>query len=65
MFADRITPSNSKNNMTISEFKTYLEELIACGYGDYKLYADTQDGSSYSVRGDLLILKMSKTATIY
>ena len=25
----------------------------------------TKDGSSYSVRGDLLILKMSKTATIY
>lgn len=59
-----ITSDNKKKDITITEFRDFLDELIKEGYGDYSLEASTQDGSSYSVRCEVLAHRVSKTIEI-
>ena len=59
-----ITSDNKKKDITITEFRDFLDELIKEGYGDYLLEASTQDGSSYSVRCEVLAHRISKTIEI-
>lgn len=51
--------------LTVTELRDFLDDLIEEGYGDYDVEADTQDGSSYSVRDEVRVFRMSKTVTIY
>jgi len=59
-----ISSDNKKNDLTITEFRDFLNELIKEGYGDYSLEASTQDGSTYSVRCEVLVHRVSKTIEI-
>lgn len=56
--------SNEKS-LTITELRDFLNELIEEGYGDYKVEADTQDGSTYSVKDDVMVFNKSKVVTIF
>lgn len=51
--------------LTVAELRDYLNELIACGYGEYAVEADTQDGASYSVRDEALVFGLSKRVVIF
>lgn len=51
--------------LTVSELRDYLNELVAAGYGDYDVEADTQDGSTYSVQDEVLVFNKSKTVTLF
>lgn len=51
--------------LTVSELRDYLNELIAAGYGDYNVEADTQDDSTYSVQDEVLVFNKSKTVTLF
>jgi hypothetical protein len=59
-----ITSDNKKAGLTVTEFRDFLNDLIKEGYGDYSLEASTQDGSSYSVRCEVLAHRVSKTIEI-
>jgi hypothetical protein len=59
-----ITSDNKKDNLTITEFRDFLNDLIKEGYGDYSLEASTQDGDTYSVRCEVLAHRISKTIEI-
>lgn len=52
-------------SLTVTELRDFLNYLIEEGYGDYNVEADTQDGSSYNVRDEVKVFRMSKTVTIY
>lgn len=52
-------------SLTVTELRDFLNYLIEEGYGDYDVEADTQDGSSYNVRDNVKVFRMSKTVTIY
>jgi hypothetical protein len=51
--------------LTVTGLRDFLDYLIEEGYGDYDVEADTQDGSSYNVRDEVRILRMSKIVTIF
>lgn len=52
-------------SLTVTELRDFLNYLIEEGYGDYDVEADTQDGSSYNVRDEVRVLRMSKIVTIF
>lgn len=64
---DALEVKGSKDGkaLTISELRDFLNEMIAAGYGDYDVEADTQDGDSYSVRDEVLAFDLSKTVRIF
>jgi hypothetical protein len=51
--------------LTVTGLRDFLDYLIEEGYGDYDVEADTQDGSSYNVRDEVRVLRMSKIVTIF
>lgn len=65
VFAKEVSGVEKSNKMTVAEFAKFLNDLVAAGYGDYKLEADTQDGDSYDVRNEVLAFDLSKTVKIF
>ena len=63
--ANLISGTSEKLSLSVKELRDFLNELIDAGYGDYSVEADTQDGSSYSVRNEVLAFDMSKTVKIF
>lgn len=63
--ANNISGSSVKSELTVSELRDFLNELIDAGYGNYSVEADTQDGDSYSVRNEVLAFDVSKTVRIF
>ena len=63
--ANLVSGSSVKSELTVSELRDFLNELIDAGYGDYSVEADTQDGSSYSVRNEVLAYDLSKVVKIF
>lgn len=51
--------------VTVAELRDFLDDLIEMGCGDFGVEADTQDGSSYDVRDEVRILRLSKMVVIY
>lgn len=60
-----ISGTSEKSNLSVKELCNFLNELVDAGYGDYSVEADTQDGSSYSVRNEVLAFDVSKTVRIF
>ena len=63
--ANLISDTSEKSNLSVKELRNFLNELVVAGYGDYSVEADTQDGSSYSVRNEVLAYDVSKTVRIF
>ena len=63
--ANCVSGSSVKSELTVSELRDFLNELIDAGYGNYSVEADTQDGSSYSVRNEVLAYDLSKVVKIF
>ena len=63
--ANCVSGSSVKSELTVSELRDFLNELIDAGYGDYSVKADTQDGDSYSVRNEVLAYNLSKVVKIF
>ena len=63
--ANLISGTSEKSSMSVKELRNFLNELIDAGYGDYSVEADTQDGSSYSVRNEVLAYDLSKVVKIF
>ena len=63
--ANLISGTSEKSNLSVKELRNFLNELVVAGYGDYSVEADTQDGSSYSVRNEVLAFDVSKTVRIF
>ena len=63
--ANCVSGSSLKSELTVSELRDFLNELIDAGYGDYSVEADTQDGDSYSVRNEVLAYNLSKVVKIF
>lgn len=63
--ANNISGSFVKSELTVAELRDFLNELVVAGYGDYSVEADTQDGSSYSVRNEVLAYDLSKVVKIF
>lgn len=62
---DLISGTSEKSSMSVKELRNFLNELVVAGYGDYSVEADTQDGSSYSVRNEVLAYDLSKVVKIF
>jgi len=60
-----VSDFDSKERMNLIEFRDFLDDLIEDGYGDFILTADTQDGSSYNVRNEVLALEDSHEIQIF
>lgn len=52
-------------SLSVKELRNFLNELVVAGYGGYSVEADTQDGSSYSVRNEVLAYDLSKVVKIF
>ena len=63
--ANLISGTSEKSNLSVKELRDFLNEMIEAGYGDYSVEADTQDGSSYSVRNEVLAYDLSKVVKIF
>ena len=63
--ANLISGTSVKSELTVTELRDFLNELIDAGYGNYSVEADTQDGDSYSVRNEVLTFDVSKTVRIF
>ena len=63
--ANLVSGTSEKSSMSVKELRNFLNELVDAGYGDYSVEADTQDGSSYSVRNEVLAYDLSKVAKIF
>ena len=63
--ANCVSGSSVKSELTVTELRDFLNELIDAGYGNYSVEADTQDGDSYSVRNEVLAFDVSKTVRIF
>lgn len=63
--ANLISGTSEKYSMSVKELRNFLNELVDAGYGDYSVEADTQDGSSYSVRNEVLAYDLSKVVKIF
>lgn len=63
--ANLISGTSEKSNLSVKELRNFLNELVVAGYGDYSVEADTQDGSSYSVRNEVLAYDLSKVVKIF
>lgn len=64
VYAKEVAGSSYKE-LTVTELRDFLNELINAGYGDYCVEADTQDGSTYSVRNEVLAYDYSKVVQIF
>jgi hypothetical protein len=64
IYANNISGDSKRSELTVTELRDFLNELIDAGYGDYDVEADTQEGSSYSVRNEVLAFDLSKTIRI-
>lgn len=64
-YATLISGTFEKSSMSVKELCNFLNELVVAGYGDYSVEADTQDGSSYSVRNEVLAYDLSKVVKIF
>ena len=53
-----------KKDLTVTELRDFLNKLIEEGYGDYEVEASTQDGSTYSVRNEVLVYNKAKVVEI-
>ena len=60
-----VSGTSEKSSMSVKELRNFLNELVDAGYGDYSVEADTQDGSSYSVRNEVLAYDLSKVVKIF
>ena len=65
VYAKEVSNSSKKSELTVTELRDFLNELINAGYGDYSVEADTQDGTSYSVRNEVLAFDYSKVVQIF
>ena len=65
VYANNISASSVKSELTVTELRDFLNEMIEAGYGSYSVEADTQDGESYSVRNEVLAFDLSKTVRIF
>lgn len=65
VYAKEVSGSSKKSELTVTELRDFLNELIDAGYGDYDVEADTQDGSTYSVRNEVLAFEYSKVIQIF
>lgn len=65
VYAKEVSGSSKKSELTVTELRDFLNELIEAGYGDYDVEADTQDGSTYSVRNEVLAYDYSKVVRIF
>ena len=63
--ANIISGTSEKRSLSVKELRDFLNELIDAGYGDYSVEADTQDGSSYSVRNEVLAYDLTKVVKIF
>ena len=63
--ANLISGPSEKRSLSVKELRDFLNELIDAGYGDYSVEADTQDGSSYSVRNEVLAYDLTKVVKIF
>ena len=63
--ANLVSGTSEKSSMSVKELRNFLNELVDAGYGDYCVEADTQDGSSYSVRNEVLAYDLSKVVKIF
>ena len=63
--ANLISGTSEKSSMSVKELRNFLNELVDAGYGDYSVEADTQDGSSYLVRNEVLAYDLSKVVKIF
>lgn len=63
--ANIISGTSEKRSLSVEELRDFLNELIDAGYGDYSVEADTQDGSSYSVRNEVLAYDISNVIKIF
>ena len=63
--ANLISGTSEKSSMSVKELRNFLNELVDAGYGDYSVEADTQDGSSYSVRNEVFAYDLSKVVKIF
>lgn len=63
--ANLISGTSEKRSLSVKELRDFLNELIDAGYGDYSVEADTQDGSSYSVRNEVLAYDISNVIKIF
>ena len=63
--ANLISGTSEKRSLSVKELRDFLNELIDAGYGDYSVEADTQDGSSYSVRNEVLAYDLTKVVKIF
>lgn len=63
--ANLVSGTSEKSSMSVKELRNFLNELADAGYGDYSVEADTQDGSSYSVRNEVLAYDLSKVVKIF
>ena len=63
--ANLISGTSEKHSLSVKELRNFLNELVDAGYGDYSVEADTQDGSSYSVRNEVLAYDLSKVVKIF
>lgn len=61
-----ITKSDTlKKEITVADFRDFLNELVDAGFGGFSLEADTQDGASYSVCNQVLAFMKSKVIEIF
>lgn len=65
VYANFVSGTSEKSNLSVKELCNFLNELVVAGYGDYSVEADTQDGSSYSVRNEVLVYNLSKVVKIF
>lgn len=65
VYANVILGSSVKSELTVTELRDFLNEMIEAGYGNYSVEADTQDGASYSVQNEVLAFDLSKTVRIF
>lgn len=65
VYAKEVSSSSKKSELTVTELRDFLNELINAGYGDYSVEADTQDGATYSVRNEVLAFDYSKVIQIF
>lgn len=65
VYANFISGTSEKPSLSVKELRNFLNELVVAGYGDYFVEADTQDGSSYSVRNEVLVYNLSKVVKIF
>ena len=64
-YAKEVSGSSNKEELTVTELRDFLNDLINAGYGDYSVEADTQDGESYSVRNEVLAFDLSKVVKVF